>query len=322
MTHPKKPVNRTTGPRQAVVRQFEAAMALMSIIPMLGFVYLMANIAGLDVFARPGGFLAFSLVAAALIGIMFSRALIANVVKELEIANHRLESASEMKTAFLRNVAHEAATPLATARGNLIALRDSLHGGISEEARPPIAATLRQVDRLRRMVKELLDIAQIEKGTFPMNWKRTDLTEALNQAVETVRGVPDAAEHAGIRWEPDVSHWLERADSDRLVQVAVNLLRNAQKYGPSDGQIELEADGGADFYTVRVLDRGEGVPDAMKEKIFEPFIRGSEKDVPGVGLGLPISRHIVQLHGGRLWVEDRPGGGAVFAFRLPKNSAP
>ncbi len=319
MISSKKQLNPASESRDAAVRQFEVAMALMSVIPLLGFVYLIASVSGLEVFANSGGFLAVSIIGVSVSGIILARVLISSVFKKLDAANRSLENASEMKTAFLRNVAHEAATPLVTARGNLIALRDSLYGNIPETAKEPLNSTLRQIDRLRRMAKDLLDIAQIEKGAFRMNWKRIDLNEVLGLAVETVRGVPDGG--AKIVWEPGQPCWLERADSDRLVQVIVNLLRNAQKYSPRDSEVLLEIDAAAADHDVRVMDRGEGVPDAMKEKIFEPFIRGTEKNIPGVGLGLPISRHIAQLHGGRLWVEDRPGGGCVFTLRLPKTGS-
>ena len=167
--------------KENVLRQFQAAMALMSIIPLLGFVYLVGSIAGLDVFVKSWGILALSIICVSLTGMVLARILVANVVKQLEAVNRELVDASEMKSAFLRNVAHEAASPLATARGNLEAIRDDYYGPVTAEICHPLGVTLRQVERLMRMVTDLLDIAKIEKGVFPMRWAKTDLNAVRSE---------------------------------------------------------------------------------------------------------------------------------------------
>lgn len=304
-----------------IIRQFQTAMALMSVIPLLGFVYLIGHFAGLRVFAQGAGVLAVGIFTVSLCGLLLARMLVTNVVKDLERANEDLRLASEQKTAFLRNVAHEAASPLATARGNLEAIRQELHGPVGSEIKHPVDVSLRQVERLLRMVSDLLDISKIERGVLPLKLASIDLTPVLDEAVESSgEGLVDAP-HVRVL-SPAAARRMEEGDRDRIVQVLVNLIRNAQKYGPPAGEITVECRDAGAAYEFRVADRGDGVPDALKEKVFEAFTRGTTRDVPGVGLGLAISKHIVSLHGGRIWIEDNPGGGSVFVFQLPKKPKP
>jgi signal transduction histidine kinase len=304
-----------------IVRQFQVAMALMSVIPLLGFVYLAGRAAGLDVFVgRRQGLLAVGIVMVSLSGMLLARFLVSNVVRALERANLELGKASLMKSAFLRNVAHEAATPLATVRNHLEAMRDGLHGPLPQDADRAATVSLRQVQRLMRMVGDLLDIAKIEAGALPLEFERTDLTRLLGEAAETAaEGVPER--RALIRVLADgAPRWVEAADPDRIVQVLVNLLRNAEKYSPENSPVELDVRDAGPFYQVAVRDAGDGVPPEMREKIFEPFVRNTQRRVGGVGLGLAIVRHIVAAHGGRIWVEPNGDRGSVFAFTVPKKA--
>jgi signal transduction histidine kinase len=304
-----------------IVRQFQVAMALMSVIPLLGFVYLMGRATGLEAFVgRRQGAVAVLIVLISLSGMLLARFLVSNVVRSLERANAELDKASLMKSSFLRNVAHEAATPLATARNHLEAMRDGLHGPLPQDTEKAVTVSLRQIQRLVRMVGDLLDIAKIEAGTLPLEFERTDLTRLLGEAAETAaEGVPDR--RALIRVLADGSpRWVEAADPDRIVQVLVNLLRNAEKYSPEGSGAEVDVRDAGVFYEIAVRDRGDGVPEAMREKIFEPFVRSTQRRVGGVGLGLAITRHIVSAHGGRIWVEPNGDRGSAFLFTVPKKA--
>jgi len=297
----------------AVVRQFQAAMALMSIIPLLAFVYLIGRSTGFHIFSQSQGILVLGIIGVSLGGMLLARVMVQKVVRDLARANEDLHRANELKTAFVRNVAHEATTPLATARGNLDAVYKQLYGPVLPEVKHPILISLRQIDRLLRMVAGLLDISKIERGVFPMKLGRADLTQLLVEAVESA--LPPERVRVGSDGSPRP---IEEADRDRLVQVIVNFLTNAEKYGPPGAEIRAEIRDAEEFYELRVADRGDGVPDAIKEKVFDPFMRSTARDVAGVGLGLAISKHIITLHGGAIWIEDNPGGGSVFAFRVPK----
>lgn len=301
-----------------IIRQFEIAMALMSVIPLLGFVYLVGRISGLSYFAEPGGIVTLFIIAVALSGMLLARFLVSNVVGRLGRANDELRKASEMKSSFLRNVAHEAATPLATTRNHLEAMKDELYGPAGPEMQKSIGVSLRQVTRLTRIIHDLLDTGRIEAGTLHMEFEPTDLSLLLKEAMETAsEGLP--ARRDRIRLLAELQpRWVESADRDRIVQTVVNLLRNAEKYSPENPEIELDVQDRGSQYEISVADHGDGIPDEAKEIIFEPFTRHTSRKVGGLGLGLAISRHIAHAHGGRLWVEDNEGSGSVFKFTVPK----
>ena len=302
-----------------ILRQFQVATAAMSVIPLLAFFYLVSNTLGFEAFVLSRALVIF-IVVTAIIGMVFGRALILNLIRQLGATNTELRRVSEMKTAFLRNVAHEAGTPLATLRANLEALRDELHGHLDQPAKTAVAASLRQTERLLRMVNDLLDISLIEQGKLPMRYGRVNLTALLRESAEAAG---QASGDSRIRIErTEAPRWLESADRDRIMQVLVNLLRNAQKYSPEDAPITLGAVEKGEAYEVFVADKGDGVPPDFRERIFEPFVRNTQRRVEGVGLGLSISRHIVAEHGGRIWVEENPGGGSVFKFEIPRQEGP
>jgi two-component system OmpR family sensor kinase len=117
------------------------------------------------------------------------------------------------------------------------------------------------------------------------------------------------------------SDLLVTADSDQLRQVLNNLISNADRFNPTGQPIELKLDAGADKLLIRVVDHGEGIPDAVKERVFERFFRSDSsraRDTGGSGLGLAIAKAIVDSHSGRIWVEDTSGGGATFVVELPR----
>lgn len=178
---------------------------------------------------------------------------------------------------------------------------------------------LKQTQRLVNMVNDLLDIAKIEKGIFPIKLNRTDLTSVASEAVELAAGF-----QGGLRIVNKTDSQqkiVEAADKERLIQVFLNLLKNADKYSPEGLEITVSVNRVGETYEIAVADRGDGIPDEMKDKIFKPFVRYTARDVGGVGLGLAISRHIIGEHHGRIWVENNPGGGSVFKFQIPIHAA-
>ncbi len=301
-----------------LLREFQVATALMSVIPILAFFYLISHALGLQAFVISRTLVIFIIVAA-LLGMLIGRALILNLIRRLDQTNQELKRASEMKTAFLRNVAHEAGTPLATVRANLEALRDELHGNLAPAARGAVSASLRQTERLLRMVSDLLDIAQIEQGKLPMRYGKVNLTALLQEALESLGQNRDGALARIQIVSNGAPRWLEKADHDRILQVVVNLLKNAEKYSPENAPITMDVAEKEGAFEVSVSDRGDGIAPEFRERIFEPFIRNTQRKVEGVGLGLAISRHIAAEHGGRLWAEANEGGGSVFRFSIPKS---
>ncbi|HZH14488.1 MAG TPA: HAMP domain-containing sensor histidine kinase [Archangium sp.] len=226
----------------------------------------------------------------------------------------RLERQRETQVSFLAGVAHDLRNPL---QALTLAASGAESGAIPpERAQQRLAMVERQVERLGRMVDDLLDTTRIEAGQLELRLGEHDLTGLVREAVELHR--PVSARHALELQVPEHSIPI-RCDATRISQVLNNLLSNAIKYSPEGGTVHIRvvpADGG---YCVAVTDTGVGIPTSEKESIFEPFRRSSATrgSIPGVGLGLAVARKILAAHGGSLDVESEPGRGSTFYAKLP-----
>jgi two-component system sensor histidine kinase KdpD len=178
-----------------------------------------------------------------------------------------------------------------------------------------------QTSRLGRLVDQLLDLSRIEAGVLSLDRDWIELPVLIEDTVAKFEEL-----HSGCQVERDLAPDLplQYVDPTRLAQVLWNLLENARKYASSRMAIRVEARGTRNEVLIGVADRGPGIPAEEREKIFQHFYR-LERDqrtqTQGSGLGLAICQGIVQAHGGRIWVEDRPEGGSVFRFALPLPTA-
>lgn len=225
----------------------------------------------------------------------------------------RLRQVDLAKTEFVAVASHEFRTPLAAILGVVSTLR--AHG---DELDPDVRAELLdgaaiQAERLARLVEDLLTVSRIEDGALPLDLQPVHPQRLIYEAVQA-SGTADvvSVKTGGV----------ERVlcDADRIVRVLTNLLDNAQKYSPPGGTIFVAVAEDEETVTFSVRDEGPGVPAAHREEIFERFRRlmdGSQK--PGAGLGLYISRCLVEAHGGEISVREGQGGGAEFVFTLPKH---
>ena len=239
---------------------------------------------------------------------------------QLRVANRELEQLSAAKSDFVSQISHELRTPLTSIQGFSELIETGLATG--EEARQ-FAATINQnAVRLARMINDVLDLDRMEAGQF-------DLTLApvsLNQIVESVVTAltPTTATHQLLLdLAPDLPP--VSADADALVQLVTNLLGNAIKYAPAGGPITTRTRSSGTMVDLSVMDRGLGVPAEYRETIFDRYgriPRAEQVGIPGTGLGLPIARHIVALHAGRIWVEPNVPHGSVFHVLLPAAEPP
>jgi two-component system, OmpR family, sensor histidine kinase KdpD len=273
--------------------------------------------------------------AAGLVGTLGSRRRAAqrraeNLARELQQANIELarlaeterqvrilEETDRLRREFLANISHELRTPLASILTGATTL---LHGhSLPDELRPEAGSLARESRRLNRLVSDLLDMTRIEGGIVEVRPAEVDLNEAIAGSVERLhRQSPDRP----VAVEVPASTPEVMADWSRLGQVLDNLLENADHAAPAASPIRVtaaQADGGE--VVVRVIDSGPGVPEALRGQIFDRFVRGGEGDserAAGMGLGLPIVRGLVEVQGGRVWLEDgEEGRGACFAVSLP-----
>ena len=235
--------------------------------------------------------------------------IVADLSRELAIARQ--------KTDFVSNVSHELKTPLTSIRmfSDLLA-----EGRVADEAKrlSYLGIISAEAARLTRLINNVLDFTRLERGEKMYQLQRCDVAGVVRDTLETYR---PQLEQNGFRLECALptGPLFGDADTDALAQVIVNLVSNAEKYSNDAKEIRVEVVR-SNGITVRVLDRGPGVPRGLEAKIFEQFFRVNDElsnGVQGAGLGLALARQIVRAHGGDLTFEPRPGGGSCFVFHIP-----
>lgn len=223
----------------------------------------------------------------------------------------------EMKSRFVSIVSHEIRTPLTSLAGSLDLLDAGALGPLPTRAAELISVARISADRLVRLVNDVLDLDRLESQRVNLipRWQTTG-----DLLVETIRTMqPLAAKHQ-VTLIADSDDEPVYADHDRIVQVLLNLVQNAIKFSPVDSSVLISAHGQANETVFAVEDEGRGIPPCDLEKIFEPFTQvdtADDRRDSGTGLGLTISRGIVQRHGGRIWAENRQPAGTRFVFALP-----
>jgi signal transduction histidine kinase len=238
---------------------------------------------------------------------------------ELRAANERLKELDRLKDDFMSTVTHELRTPLTSIR----AFSEILLGNPDvelEQRRKFLAIITKETERLTRLINQVLDLAKIESGRAEWRVTRVDVKEIV---ADTLAGMSQVFKEKAIEVQTRLAERVSpvNADLDRLVQVLLNLLSNAVKFcAPGRGRIEVSLAESAGFVRVDVRDNGPGISPADQKVIFEKFRQVGDtltNKPSGTGLGLHISRQIVEHFGGRLWVESRSGEGACFSFTLP-----
>jgi heavy metal sensor kinase len=226
----------------------------------------------------------------------------------------RLERGVEDKRRFAADASHELRTPLAVMRSELdVSLRDP---DLTPSARSALESAEEEVERMREIVENLLTLARADDGTLDLLRAPEDL-RAIASAV--VGATSPLARVAGVRLEIQGPAARCSVDRARIEQVLTNLVNNAVRFSPDRGLVEIECWIRAGEVGCTVTDQGPGVPPEMGARIFERFVRADPTRASdgGSGLGLAISREIVEAHGGRIWLDSRPGSGSAFSFAVP-----
>jgi signal transduction histidine kinase len=243
----------------------------------------------------------------------------ARLFQELALKTHELEIASRHKSEFLASMSHELRTPLNAVIGFSEVLLDRLFGELNDKQVEYLEDIRDSGRHLLELLNEILDLSKVEAGRMELELGNASLREALEHGVAMVR---ERASRQGLSLDvvidPDVD--VVVADPLRLKQVILNLLTNAVKFTPSGGRVEARARRVGGEVQVSVEDSGIGIAEDQLERIFESFQQGPRSvsgAAEGTGLGLTLSKRIVELHGGRLWVESRLGHGSTFTFAIP-----
>jgi PAS domain S-box-containing protein len=221
----------------------------------------------------------------------------------------------EMKSTFVSTVSHRLRAPLTSIYGfaETLLRRDVLFG--EEERRTFLEYISSEAQRLTTIVDTLLSVARLEAGDMQVELAPTDLRAVVSDAISSVQEGAAVNGHRFVLELPD-EPLAASADREKLAQILRNLLDNAVKFSPDGGTVTVEAHRRAGRVEIRVIDQGEGIPEADREHIFSKFHRADSGD-SGAGLGLFIARGLVLAMGGRIWVDSAEGGGSSFAFELP-----
>lgn len=231
----------------------------------------------------------------------------------------------ELKTKFVANVSHELRTPLVAIQKSLSVVISKELGEVTPDQQKFLDIAHRNIDRLSRLINDLLDISKIEAGGMNLNPKRGRIQDIVNPIVVTLE---TWTKDKGITLKTEYSHAdiAIEADPDRLTQVLTNLMGNAIKFTPDKGTITVDAklfknpETSEDWVEVGIRDTGIGIAPEDQSKIFNKFVQVSLMQPAGIsstGLGLTIAKEIVELHSGKIWVESEPGKGSRFAFQVP-----
>lgn len=235
------------------------------------------------------------------------------LVAEAERAE-ALRQADALKNALIAGVSHDFRTPLTTIKG--------LAHRLAREGFAEGASIEEEADRLNRIVADLLDLSRLSAGGLSVHAELNAVDDLVGAAVRGVRGV--AASRTIVPPRAGAGPLFGTFDLAQSVRILVNLLENALKYAPADTPIELAVAEHDGRLRIDVADRGPGIPEAERERVFEPFYRapGAPPDVGGAGLGLAIARRLAEAQGGAVRFRPRPGGGSIFTLDLPAAQAP
>lgn len=236
----------------------------------------------------------------------------------------------QIKDEFISTVSHELRTPLTSIRGALGLLSAGLLGAVDPKAQNLLRIAVTNTDRLIRLINDILDIERMESGRATLHVRRCSLRELVQQAIETMTAMADAA---GVRLQMIVHANPEAVvldgDPDRILQVVTNLLSNAIKFSPAETTVSIFLETDTEWLTLRVSDEGRGIPTDKLESIFDRFQQVEASDSRqkgGTGLGLAICKTIVQQHNGSIWaesnVQQKRGVGASLIVAFPKIARP
>lgn len=248
----------------------------------------------------------------------------------LEQAIQRMKDADRIKANFLATVSHELRTPLTSVLGYSEMLLEGLAGPLNDEQREYLQTVMVKGEQLLGLITTLLDVSRIESAGVQLQRRAVDLHELVRDVFQTLA---PQARRKRLKVHTETPDNLARLDGDRdkLRQVLLNLVGNAIKFTPAYGEIKVaardapqEEPGGPPCVEILVIDNGIGIPDHLHDKVFDAFYQvdnSATREYEGSGLGLAIVRKFVEAHGGRVWVENGPHGGATFHLILPAATA-
>jgi signal transduction histidine kinase len=234
-----------------------------------------------------------------------------------ESALHELREEKDRASKFIVSLSHEMKSPLTTvvALADLLGMND--RGNLHPDQIERINVVQQNADRLTLLVNDFLNISKMEAGTFESKPTKFQISELAQDLETSFEPIATGQDHKISVTAPD-EHQFATADRELLRQAIMNLLTNASKYSPPNTNVSLDIWVDESDLRITVTDEGPGIPQDQRDTVFEPYSQLDNPDVPGTGMGLAIVRQIIELHHGKVWVEDGVGGGTSFAIWLPE----
>ncbi|TMQ57741.1 MAG: GAF domain-containing protein, partial [Candidatus Eisenbacteria bacterium] len=239
------------------------------------------------------------------------------------ILYERTKELDRMKSEFVAVVSHEVRTPLTSIKGSLELLGDERFHVLPPPQKELLSICQANTERLISLINDILDFSKLESSKLSLNFETFDVGRVVPEAVDHIRNL---AAMRGITIDVHIEGTAGSVEADpmRVAQVITNLLGNAIKFSPEKGKIEVWARGTEEDVTVDIRDFGRGISQRDLSRLFQRFAQldsSTTRKAGGTGLGLVISKGIVEQHGGRIWVESTMGMGSTFSFSLPRRRA-
>jgi signal transduction histidine kinase/DNA-binding response OmpR family regulator len=244
----------------------------------------------------------------------------ATIAVENALLYERTKELDRLKSEFVAVVSHEVRTPLTSIKGSLELLGDERFLKMPPPQRELLGICQANTERLITLINDILDFSKLEASKLPMTFEDTEVRPVLAEAVENIRNLA-AQKGVEIEIRVDDSVGVVDADPMRLGQVVTNLVGNAIKFSPENGRVEVFASGDTREVTVSVKDYGRGIATRDQNRLFQRFAQldsSTTRKAGGTGLGLVISKGIIEQHGGAIWVESALNQGSTFSFSLPR----
>ncbi|MEK6692456.1 MAG: HAMP domain-containing sensor histidine kinase [Nitrospirota bacterium] len=244
-----------------------------------------------------------------------SRDEIGDLTSAFNIMSRKLKEIDQMKADFISYASHELRTPMTSLKEAVALMMDRVPGDLTEKQGELLKIINEDCDRLLKLINDLLDLSKLESGLLPLNIQDSRIEDVVEKTLSAMRPI---AESKGVYIGTDLGNNIPKIPMDgfRIQQVLTNLLSNAIKFTNSGGRIGITLYKEKEDIIVKVSDTGEGIPKDALGRIFDKFHQLGDKKT-GTGLGLPIVKHIVEAHGGRIWAESEQGKGSIFYFTIP-----
>jgi len=246
------------------------------------------------------------------------------LTRELQKKNHQLAELNQLKNQFLGMAAHDLRKPVSAILNYSEFLLDEASGCLSPEHLGFLRTIHASTDLMRHLIDDFLDVSLIESGRFPLNIAKTDILVPVQRSLALQQIIAEKRKIA-LRLIPPDNCLILPMDEYKIEQVLNNLIFNAIEHSPSDSGVTVQISRTETEVLVTVTDAGPGIAEGEREKIFAHYVRGKSRKASGtrsIGLGLAISKKIIEAHKGRIWAENLPGlgPGASFCFLLPQNT--